>query len=877
MSNKDNSKQSRFEMLLLKIKPKYYVLVSGILTTLLAFLGFSFLEMLGTGRYLILYADSVNSAMPIIQNMIDSIRQGDTIWYSFSPLLGENMSYVLMFIGWSPFNILYLLLGFMNPETVNQIVLILKMAAAAMAFTFFARKVTKTEGPESIFFSLCYAFGGYAVCNITNSIFIDSMAIFPFVLSFAVETFVKRKNYYRIVLSYALLFITNFYLGYSVGIFTLVFVLAYMIFVMKEEPLKVRAVLLLKWAGCVCVAILISGLFLLPGILRFFSSNYVDGTAYTNRGVTVFNILNTLFWGTYEDMWVNNGMLYSGLPVMILSVLFFVSRRISKKDKLFWGAVTGTFLVAMSITPLYFVLCAFDINDGFNYRFGFVMSLAFCTMAMKASEKIKETSIKTILIIVSGITVFYPLMMGVQALQDKGFANSLAKFGVNFGIMMIWVGLFLLVRKAQMSGVAVYSLAILLIFAELISNSFTILPQYREKRDYYLSYYDNISDNVDYVSQNDDSFYRLIVVGDEYDNSELLFDYNGVGIFASCMQQNAAYVLNELGFTYCPRVLETGGYTPATKMLLGVKYLICPSVNFAGYSKADPSEIRQNDMYLNVGYMVEDTVKDLEFEGKNVFANNNSLLESMTGKESKVFVETNEYEIVQNGASIEKTEEGYLLTKINSQGGIIEFSLPEKEEYEDAYVQFETNRVIRYDEDQFYVSGGENIYKTGYKLYSSQAEQMYHNEQENKYMLTLKASQEASQEDIADLHVVYYSENALEEMYSDLSEEQFIVEEWKDGYLKGHIDVTSDRRVLMFSIPYENGWDISVNGQKVEPFAVVEDAFMAIELPGTGNYNIEMKFKCPGVKAGTVITLTGLLITLIMFLTEKRRKAKADK
>ena len=45
---------------------------------------------------------------------------------------------------------------------------------------------------------------------------------------------------------------------------------------------------------------------------------------------------------------------------------------------------------------------------------------------------------------------------------------------------------------------------------------------------------------------------------------------------------------------------------------------------------------------------------------------------------------------------------------------------------------------------------------------------------------------------------------------------------------------------------------------------MVNDSFLAVELPGNGSYEIELEYKCPGVVPGIFITMTGIVITIVM-------------
>lgn len=866
---------TNIEEKIVKIKPKYYWIVSALLAGFLAFFAFSIRGILGTGKYSFLWGDNMEHNAPIIKSMVDSMRNGVTIWYSFGQMMGSNQAYEMMATCWSPFNLLYLPLGFMNFETATQIIVILKIMCIAAAFTVFARAVHKVNGPQSIFFSLCYAFGGYVFAyGLSQYCFLDGLIFLPLVLAATVVSFETNKKHYLVVINYSLLFITNFYFGYSIGIFTLVYVCSYLIFT-PGKPFSKKMKMFIKWAGCVCIAILVSALFLLPGILYFLSSGYKDGGVLTMRGVTVFNILNTLFWGTYEDIQLENSFLYSGLPVAILAPMFFFDRNIEKKVKWIYGILLGVFLAIMSITPLYYVLCAFDVPNGFHYRFGFAISFALCVIAMIESEKLQYVSFKKMGIFVVSIIAYYGAMIGLQALQGKGFTNSFPNWGINAGIILIWFFMFWVIKSGKASGLTQISLALVLIFAELTVSCYDITGFYLINRLEYENYYHNLSVNADTIQEKDKSFYRIFSADDIWQNAPMFYNYNGISSFGSCLEERTAQALGHMGFTKSPRNMTDSGYTPVTEMLLDVKYHINAISYDVYYDTPQVSTPTVNSNILSVGYMVNDSLESYTFGDENVFDNLNSLLVSMSGEKTPVFVPTEYTDTVQNGLIMKVEPEYISIKKETIDGGYIFYELPGDEQYDKAYMQFVTNFSGYFAFDKMYATGGENVFGIGSYILSSIPYQMYYNEKNDMYVLRIDAGSDFYYDgyNFAQINTSYFSQDALDEYYEDLSKEQLTVDEWEDGYIKGHIDVNSDRRLLFLSIPNEKGWNITVNGQKVEPIAVLDDGFMAIRLPGTGSYDIEMKFVCPGVRVGLIITSVGVLLTVLLFVLEKLRKS----
>ncbi|MCC8112218.1 MAG: YfhO family protein [Ruminococcus sp.] len=73
--------------------------------------------------------------------------------------------------------------------------------------------------------------------------------------------------------------------------------------------------------------------------------------------------------------------------------------------------------------------------------------------------------------------------------------------------------------------------------------------------------------------------------------------------------------------------------------------------------------------------------------------------------------------------------------------------------------------------------------------------------------------------------------------------------------------ITSDSsNLLFFSVPYEDGWSATVNGEAVD-IEQVDVGFMAVPIEA-GENEIVFTYETPGLKAGFALTMTGLVLLL---------------
>ena len=117
--------------------------------------------------------------------------------------------------------------------------------------------------------------------------------------------------------------------------------------------------------------------------------------------------------------------------------------------------------------------------------------------------------------------------------------------------------------------------------------------------------------------------------------------------------------------------------------------------------------------------------------------------------------------------------------------------------------------------------------------------------------------------------------------------------------IKGTVNITGENRTMFFSLPYDEGWQVYVDGKRVQTFSVdhgedkikKEDgtyeykpnddgAFLAAYLPDvTGEHTIEIVYVTPGGVAGVIISGSSMLLLLIpaiLWVYRRRHPNQAD-
>jgi len=108
------------------------------------------------------------------------------------------------------------------------------------------------------------------------------------------------------------------------------------------------------------------------------------------------------------------------------------------------------------------------------------------------------------------------------------------------------------------------------------------------------------------------------------------------------------------------------------------------------------------------------------------------------------------------------------------------------------------------------------------------------------------------------------------EMIDSLKKDVFTISKFRHRVIEGNIKV-SDNKFLFFTIPYDKGWRIYINGKEHKP-ELTNIGFIGIYLK-KGEYNIILKHFPPYFKYTVPTAIFGMLILMILiFILKKKQK-----
>lgn len=879
----------KVEKLIGSIEKKYYWIIAAVLAAISTVLVFAYQGMIG-GDYLLLRSDLVAGSIAVIKDCARSIINGDNIFFSFGIGMGLDNVLAVASNFWSPYNVLYIIFYNANESLITGIVIVLKLSTAAVGFQCFSRKVLKIENFSSVIISVFYSLCAFNIAYGTIHImWLDAVIILPFLCVALVDCIETRKRTLLVIL-YVYLFISQFYMAYMVGMFSLIFVVCYLVclYEYKTDSLKLKfkefISIFFDWFLSGTVAVMLSAVIWAPVLFFIIANRAVDSSSIQDITTSLLQIVNSLFWGNGYGINGDYAYIYCGAAVLLFAPLFFISKKIVAKEKLFWGILTVFMLLCTVWTPLNSFFHVFDQPDNFWYRYSFIISFIMCSITLKAVSVCLDDLCQKYKLLFLIVIVFYlleqqfaPLVM--PELAFRPYLNTTLSLIINILFITGWFGVVYFSSKYESKRILIAVLASILAIIETSTSSLYEIPQ-KEVADDYYEWYDTMEKTVAEIKASDDGLYRTICSNCKYSCSDTMFGYNGIEDFGDEEKYAVREFLSNVGFATSTRWTGESGYTPVTNMLLGIKYnILLPNENIEldAYKDLD-KQYKENTEALSFGYMVKGDVVLYEYSGRNAFENMNELVTSMTGNSAKCYNPIPKKNITYTEIGMTYTEASQQnLAKISMTDDVGNLYLTVvNDNYDEVYMQAE----VEADDTGYYlydysVLGVENSGSASYPLtLLSNVNKMNYNKEKDKYNLVIHGEAGASPEEQKYNELLFYSfdKDAFEKQHDELAKEQLVIDEWEQGYVKGKVNIIDDKRLMFTSIPYDPGWHVYVDGVETEPVRLVNGAFLGMYLPSAGEHEIELKYEVPGLKIGAIVSACGILAFLAVAFEKKLKK-----
>ena len=159
----------------------------------------------------------------------DFVWGDNSLLYTFSRQLGGEFMGIYAYYVASPLS--YIVALFPKERILDALLCIFLLKTGLCGYTcgYYLSKITKADRlnkTNAVIFSAMYALCSYAIVQQNNSMWIDALIWLP-ILTYSIEQMIKYRKFKLYVISLALTIMSNFYIGYMVCIYVVLYFFYY--------------------------------------------------------------------------------------------------------------------------------------------------------------------------------------------------------------------------------------------------------------------------------------------------------------------------------------------------------------------------------------------------------------------------------------------------------------------------------------------------------------------------------------------------------------------------------------------------------------------------------------------------------------------------
>lgn len=446
---------------------------------------------------------------------------------------------------------------------------------------------------------------------------------------------------------------------------------------------------------------------------------------------------------------------------------------------------------------------------------------------------------------------------------------------------------------------------------------------------------------VDTVQDNDSSFYRMEKTLYRKPNDNMQFNIRGLANSTSTLNASTIQLLNQMGYSARAQWSLYLGGTPVSDSLLGLKYIISDrdfsefygepvytaedfakhegisleeleektladnssGENYSGKSAADFS-VYKNPYALSIAFASSKDVIDFNMKAYNTYVSEtnklyndggytnpfervNALVTAILGEDEtvEIYKPANQIRVTYTDnvsySEIGNKEEGQITHhKYSGKDGSVKFyyTIPQNKTlylYLPAYYIREVNISASMPIADGTKNFGSNVQTNPtYRI----IELGSFDTDSYNFTVKIKGSDGLFYVQEQESYIYYVDTELLAEVMQRISENQLMIDKYTESSFEGSIKTDTDNQLILTTIPYDEGWEVKVDGKRVELIDAVDTkpsedgggALVAFEIDSAGEHNVSIVYKPKPVIAGAVISGVALLIFIAWVAFDKR-------
>lgn len=877
------------------MKKFYPYLIDGLIFSLIFLLLCLAYSVTPFGKQSLLTIDLGQQYVDFFALLKDSLLHNPSQFvYSFQKGFGGETIGLWTYYLLSPFNLIFIFFKESDFPTAITLLTYLKLLAASLSFLYFSRQKFLIADWTHLCFALAYAYMSYNLVYMLNIMWLDGLIFLP-IIAWGLEQLINQQDNKLYYLSLTLMLMINYYIGFMICLFLILYALYLTGGQNGPQSVQKKILSLGRFAWISLLAAGSASIVLIPTLGSILQSKgqhirpVIDWQVQHGLNET----LSKLFMGAFNFDEIKTGApnLFSGSLTILGLSLFFSQPKISWRKKLLALGVLAIYLASFMLDPLNLIWHGGQFPIWYTYRFAFTLTFFLMTLSLNGLEEYQRQASKKHLLISAIVYSLFCLYYYVN-LADYAYLSP-AKILTTYLIFMTFLGLLSVKFTAKSRWVYVFlALSCLEIYgnASLILAEFSYLDSYKFK-----DYVQVLNQAVQALQSGQHNFYRIDKSFMRTKNEAFFAHYKGMDHFGSTLEAKSSKLYGYLGLA------DGSGFATYTNSNLflddffAIRYHI---INRDDYLKVDhPDEyvihseasnadklayplidqqdryqIRENSERFGLGMEVSSNIADnlQPFKDHQPAENQEYLLQLLNFDQvvDKFFESVSLPEPTYDNLQVISKGDGdyYTYRKIQQiDPGKIHYSLTFKTA--DPYY---LSLPSQYDNDAISLRFNDQALKYYRPYKTRQLMSLAYHATNQKLPLDINLSKTPYKANLPRLYRLNLAnyQKLIDQRQGNLLK----IDHFADDSIQGQITIQQKSAYVLFTIPYDQAWQVKVDGQAVEAIPVLNQTLMAIPIQ-QGKHQISLNYRPKSIIFGIISSIASISIYYLyqyMKRTQKR-------
>lgn len=800
-----------------------------------------------------------------------------SIFYTWNASLGLNyLSLISYYLGGIFTPLVFFFPNQMMPDALYVLTL-LKVGCAGLAFWFLARTF-KIPRWGHVALSVSYALISFITAHSEIIMWLDAFFYLPLVI-LGIHRVMDLKRPKLLFISYLLLFLSSFYMGFMIGVFSFLYFIARLLTNWSEYkktivPYGITSLL----AGGASMIIV------LPAVLDLRSNGEALSqiTTLKTEATSYLDLIMKNMIGVYDTTKYGSiPFVYAGLLPLVLCLFYFASRKVPLKNKFLYGSLFAILIASFYLVPLNLFWHGMHAPNMFLFRYAYLFSFLVLLLAGKGWEKIEQDDRGLLLGIILVVAALFAVAWGIKPEGSYTYVTIVTM--TSFVLTVVFLGIYAFAvgfyqhKKLSFNHLSI--LLLLIMSAEALVNTNSMIHGILDDWNYasrslYTDPYPDLKALVNETKKDSDSFYRLENLDPVSANDSINYGYSGISLFSSIRNRNSSSYLDKLGFRsrgtnlnirYNNNTLLMDGFT-------GIKYNISKNEStFSKYGFRQAGQSGDYTLYQNVNalplaFTAPLSVNDVEQPVTDNLTSQTNLINTLSGLNEQYFTFYTPTLKNQLNTTITKTTTGvtYSETADNQPKELTwEVHVPANTQ---AYLSLFPTNFAQLESSSATITVNGTSRKTQINI-SGQYYDLGYYPQETTVTFTASfyGTKEISfmEPKVVGLDVVAY-QAAMNQI-----KEKGVEMEATGRKASGTVNTAEDS-MLVTTIPYDKGWKAKIDGKPVK-VSNFKDAFLMIKVPA-GKHTVTFSYLPEGFTIGAILFVLciALFILYVWYLDRNR-------